>query len=89
MKNQSAMGRRLVAAMLVIVAIIGLSGAAMHAPAHSQNSRALSLKSIRTDTAKLFHASTRPSHNWFVEQVLPTSESKAAKENLSVVAATL
>ena len=89
MKNQSATGTRLIAAMLVIVAIIGLSGAAVHAPAQSQNSLAPSLKSIQTDTATVFYASVRPSHNWFVEEVLPTSESKAAKENLSVVAATL
>jgi hypothetical protein len=89
MKNQSATGTRLVGAMLVIVAIIGLSGAALPAPAKSQNFLASSLKSIQTDTATVFYASVRPSHNWFVEEVLPTSGSKAAKENVSAVAATL
>jgi aminopeptidase C len=48
------------------------------------------LDSIQTDKATLFYADKRPSANWFVEQVLPgTSESKAATENLKLVAATL
>jgi hypothetical protein len=81
---------RLVAAMLVAVAVIGLSGFAMHAPTQNQNSLARSLKSIQTDKATMFYAEAMRPNGWFVELVLPgTSESKAATENLKAVAATL
>lgn len=80
--------KRLVAGMLVAVAVIGISALAIHAPDH--NSVARSLNSIQTDKATLFYADRSPSANWFVEQVLPgTSESKAATENLKLVAAAL
>jgi hypothetical protein len=81
---------RFVAAVLVTVAVIGLSGLAMHAPTQTQTS--LSLKSIRTDKATLFYADggNRGNQTWFVEEVLPgTSESKAATENLKLVATAL
>lgn len=77
---------RVVAGMLVAVAVVGVSALTIHTP--SQNSAARSLNSIRTDKATLFYADVRPSCNWFMEQVLPgTSESKAATENLKSVAA--
>jgi hypothetical protein len=81
---------RLVAAMLVTVAVIGLSAFAMHAPTQNQNSAAHSLKSIQTDRATLFYADNRGDRCFYVEMVLVgTSESKAATENLKLVAATL
>ena len=91
MKNlQAKITIRVVAPMLVIVAIIGLSALAMHAPARNQNSVVHSLKSIQTDKATLFYADQRMDRCNFVEMVLPgTSESKAATENLKLIAATL
>jgi hypothetical protein len=89
-KLQAQITTRLVAAMLVTVAVIGLSVLAMHAPAQNQNSLARSLKSIQTDKATLFYADNRQDRVYCVEMVLPgTSESKAASENLKLVAATL
>ena len=76
--------------MLVILAIIGLSALAMHAPTQNQGSVTRSLKSIQTDKATLFYADNNVNRTWCVEMVLPgTSESKAATENLKLVAATL
>jgi Tfp pilus assembly protein PilV len=90
MKKLQARIIRLVAAMLVTVAIIGLSALAMHAPTQNQNSNARSLKSIQTDKATLFYADQRAGRSWCVEMVLPgTTESNAATENLKLVAATL
>ena len=90
MKNPPGIRTHLVAAMLVTVAVIGLSGFALHAPTQNQNSLARSLKSIQTDKATMFYANGRPDCAWFVEQVLPgTSESKAATENLKLIAAAL
>ncbi len=89
-KLQARITARLVAAMLVTTAIIGLSAIAMHAPTQNQNSLTRSLKSIQTDKATLFYADNRETRMYCVEMVLPgTSESKAATENLKVVAATL
>jgi hypothetical protein len=89
-KLQAQITIRLVAAMLVTVAVIGLSAIAMHAPTQNQNSLAQSLKSIQTDKATLFYADNRQDRCHFVEMVLPgTSESKAATENLKLAAATL
>jgi hypothetical protein len=80
--------KRLVAGMLVAVAVVGASIPTVHTP--SQNSAARSLNSIKTDKATLFYADSRPDDARFVEQVLPgTSESKAATENLKLVAAAL
>ena len=81
--------KRLVAAMLVTAAVVGVSALAMDTPSHNQNSAARSLKSIQTDKTTLFYAD-----GWggdrcrLVERVLPgTSESKAATENLKLIAA--
>ena len=94
---------RLVAAMLVTAAVIGLSTVAMHAPA--QNQTWLTLKNIQTDKATALYAGDRADRGawfceavadnrasrgaWFVEAVLPTADSDVATENLKSVAATL
>jgi len=73
MKNiHSFVTVRLVAAMLVTVAVIVLSTLAMHAPAQNQNW--LTLKNIRTDKATSFYADHRANGIWFVEAVLPTGD---------------
>jgi len=87
-QDLAGVGKRLVAGVLVAVAVVGVSALAIHAP--GQNSAAPSLNNIQTDKATLFYADRTPSANWFVEQVLPgTSESKDATENLKLVAAAL
>src|SRR5512133_963051 len=86
-KDLAGITKRVVAGMLVAVAIVGVSALTIHTP--SQNSAACSLNSIQTDKATLFYADPRPHAIRFVEQVLPTSESKAATENLKLVAAAL
>ena len=63
---------RLVAAMLVTVAVIVLSTLATHAPAQNQNW--LTLKNIRTDKVTSFYADHRANRAWFVEMVLPTGD---------------
>jgi hypothetical protein len=89
-KLQAQTNKRLVAAMLVAMAVIGLSALAMHAPIQNQDSQARSWKSIQTDKATLFYADQRMERSMFVERVmLGTSESQAATENLKLVAATL
>jgi hypothetical protein len=89
-KLQAQITTRLVAAMLVTVAIIGLSALAMHAPTQNQNSVARSLKNIQTDKATLFYADNRQDRSFCAEMVLlGTNESKAATEHLKLVAATL
>jgi len=87
-KGLAGITKRLIAGMLVVVAIVGVSALTIHTP--SQNSAARSLNSIQTDKATLFYAEAVPMGCYFVEQVLPnTSESRAATENLKLVAATL
>jgi Tfp pilus assembly protein PilV len=87
-KLQAQITTRLVAAMLVTVAVIGLSSLAMHAPTQNQNSLTRSWKSVHTDKATLFYADIRQDRCWYVERVLlGTSESKAATENLKLIAA--
>jgi hypothetical protein len=87
-KLQAQITKRLVAAMLVTLTVIGLSALATRAPTQNQNS--LALKSIQTDKATLFYADNRQDRCWYVERVMPgTSESKATTENLRVIAATL
>ena len=61
---------RLLAAMLITIAIIVLSTLATHAPAQNQNW--LTLKNIRTDKVTSFYADNRANRAWFVEMVLPT-----------------
>jgi site-specific recombinase len=88
--NQPGITKRLVAAMLVAAAVVGVSALTMHAPTQNQNSLARHLKSIQTDKTTLFYADNRQDRCYFVEQVLPgTSESKAATENLKLIAAAL
>jgi hypothetical protein len=89
MKKASAgITKRLVAGMLVAVAVVGVSAVTIHTP--SRNSAALSLNRIQTDKATLFYADRQPHGFRFVEQVLPgTSEYKAATDNLKLVAAAL
>jgi hypothetical protein len=70
---------RLFAAMLVAVAVIGLSAAATHTPTQDQSS--LTLKSIRTDNATTFYADTRANRAWFVEMVLPTGHYADTRAN--------
>ena len=96
--NQPGITKRLVAAMLVAAAVVGVSALAMHTPTHNRNSMVRSLKSIQTDKAILFYAD-----NWpfpfplplpdclrYVERVpAMTGESKALTENLKLAAATL
>ena len=85
---QAKIGKRLVAAMLVIVAVIGVSAIAMQTPSHNQYTASPSLKSIQTDKAKLFDANPKMARCHFVEMVLPgTNESQAATENLRLIAA--
>jgi len=87
-KLQAQITKRLVAAMLVTLTVIGRSALATRAPTQNQNS--LALKSIQTDKATLFYADNRQDRCWYVERVMPgTSESKATTENLRVIAATL
>jgi hypothetical protein len=87
-KDLAGITKRLVAGILVAVAVVGVSAFTIHTP--SQNSAARSLNSIQTDKATLFYAGFHPDANIFVEQVLPgTSEGKAATENLRLVAAAL
>ncbi len=87
-KLQAQIAKRLVAAMLVTLTVIGRSALATRAPTQNQNS--LALKSIQTDKATLFYADNRQDRCWYVERVMPgTSESKATTENLRVIAATL
>jgi hypothetical protein len=87
-KGLAGITKRLVAGMLVAMAVGAVSALTIHAPI--QNSAARSLNSIQTDKASLFYADKLPSAGWFVEQVLPgTGESKAATENLKLVAAAL
>ena len=61
---------RILAAMLVAVAVIVLSALAAHAPVQNQSS--LTLESIRTDNTAVFYADHRANGAWFVEAVLPT-----------------
>ena len=87
-RDLAGVNKRLIAGVLLAVAIVGVSAFTIHAP--GQKSAARSLHSIRTDKATLFYAIRSPNANWFVEQVLPgTSESKDATENLKLVAAAL
>ena len=89
MKNlQAIIIKRLVAAMLVTVAVIGFSAIAMQSPTYNQNSAVRSLKSIQTDKTILFHADQKVARCHFVEMVLPgTNESQAAAENMKLIAA--
>jgi hypothetical protein len=89
-RDLAGVGKRLVAGVLVAVAVVAVSALTIHSP--DQTSAVRSLNSIQTDKATLFYAQTgpQPDASWFVEQVLPgTGESKDATENLKLVAAAL
>ncbi len=86
---QAKITRRLVAALLVALAVTGLSTVAMHAPTQNRNSLTRSLRSIHTDKATLFYSDNQVNRCYFVEMVAGTGESKAATANLKLVAATL
>ena len=87
-RDLAGVSKRLLAGLLVAVAVVGLSAFTIRTP--SQKSANRSLSSIQTDKATLFYASMSPSANWFVEQVMTgTIESKDATENLKLVAAAL
>ena len=87
-RDLAGVNKRLLAGVLVAVAVLAMSAFTIHAP--SQKSALRSFHSIQTDKATLFYAIRGPSANWFVEQVLPgTSESKDATENLKLIAAAL
>lgn len=68
--NSTKSTHRLIAAMLVTVAVIGLSTVATHTPA--QNQTWLTLKDIRTDSATTLYVDNRARGSWFCEAVLPT-----------------
>ena len=62
---------RLLAAMLITVAVIVLSRLAAQAPAQNQNW--LTLKNIRTDSATALYVDNRTDRGaWFCEMTLPT-----------------
>jgi hypothetical protein len=64
---------RLLGAMLVAVAVIGLSAVATHPTA--QNQSRLTLKNIRTDKATAFYVDNHTNRgSWFCEMVLPTGK---------------
>jgi len=88
-KLQTKITVRLVAAMLVAVAVTGLSTFAMHAPTQNQKSVARSLKNIQTDKTTLLYANGKSTRAQFVEMVLPGTSEKAETENLKLAAATL
>jgi hypothetical protein len=88
--NQPGITKRLVAAILVAAAVVGVSALSIHTSTHNQSALARSLKSIQTDKATLFYADNRQDRMQCVEMVLPgTSESAAATENLKLIAAAL
>src|SRR5256885_4121885 len=66
-KLQAQITIRLVAAMLVAMAVIVLSAITMHAPTQKPNSLTRSLKNIQTDNATLFYADQRMDRGWCVE----------------------
>ena len=87
-KNQPEITKRLVAAMLVAAAVVGVSALSMRAPADNENALARPLKSIQTDQTILFQAHVEPCRMHFVERVpAMTGESEALTENLKLVAA--
>jgi len=63
---------RLVPAMLVAVAVIGISTVATHTPAQTQSW--LTLKNIRTDSATALYVDNHTDRgSWFCEMTLPTN----------------
>ena len=89
-KLQAQINKRLVAAMLVTVAVIGLSALAMHAPTQNQNSHGSFLEEYSNRQGDTVLCGPEDG-SMLVRRASParTSESKAATENLKLVAATL
>ena len=87
-QNQSGITKRLVAAMLVTTAVVGVSALAIHTPTHNPNALARPLKSIQTDKAMQF-AFLPPIYATRCVERVPsmTAESKASTENLKLIAA--
>jgi hypothetical protein len=82
--NQAGIIKRLVAAMLVAAAIVGVSALSMQTPTHNPTA----LKSIQTDRATTYANFLPDYRTSFVERVpAMTGESKALTENLKLVAA--
>jgi hypothetical protein len=87
-QDQPRITKRLVAAILVAAAVVGVSALSMHTPAPNENALARPLKSIQTDKAIQFQAFLDRDRCSFVERVpAMTGESKALTENLKLVAA--
>ena len=88
-QNQSGITKRLVAAMLVTTAVVGVSALAIHTPTHNQNALARPLKSIQTDKAMQFAFFGPPIYATRCVERVPsmTAESKASTENLKLIAA--
>ncbi len=88
MKLHPGIIKRPLAAILVAIAVIGISAVALRPP--NQNQNCVELKSIQTDKVTTSYANNRQNRTWFIELVLPdTVENQAAAENLKAVAATL
>lgn len=87
-QNPAGVVKHLVAGLLATTIVVGVGALAVHAPVHTQNPVAVSLKDIRTDKATMFYADIRPSDARFVEQTYPiTGESGTATEDLKLIAA--
>jgi hypothetical protein len=87
-KNQPEITKRLVAAVLVTVAVVAVSALSIHTPTDSRSSLARPLKNIQTEKATVFYADVSTQGCNIVELVLPTTrESRASIENLKLIAA--
>jgi hypothetical protein len=88
-QNQSGITKRLVAAMLVTIAVVGVSALAIHTPTPNPNALARPLKSIQTDKATQFAFFGPPIYATRCVERVPsmTAESKASTENLKLIAA--
>jgi hypothetical protein len=87
-KNQPGITKRFVAAVLVAVAVVGVSALSMHTPADNPNALARPLKSIQTDEAIQFQANIGPGFATRCSERVPsgTGESVASVENLNLIA---
>ena len=82
-KDFAGITKRLVAGMLVAVAVVGVSALAIHPP--SQNSAARSLNNIQTDKATLFYAYMSPSANWFMYFVMIRPQKKRQEQQQKLI----
>ena len=88
-KNKAGIAKRVVAAVLVSAAVVGVSALSTHTPTHNLNTLARPLKSIQTDKAILFSANAGPALPINLVERVPsgTRESKTSIENLKLIAA--